>query len=40
MSAETIISAQSRQIAFLDKVSEISAYAQANLSPELESKEI
>ena len=40
MSAETIISAQSRQIAFLDKVSEISAYAQANVSPVIESKEI
>jgi DNA-binding NtrC family response regulator len=40
MAAPTIILAQSRQIAFLDEVSETSAYAQANVSPVLESKEI
>jgi hypothetical protein len=40
MAAQTIILAQSRQIAFLDEVSEISACAQANVSPVIEAKEI
>jgi hypothetical protein len=40
MAAQTIILALSRQIAFFDEVSEISAHAQANVSPVIESKEI